>query len=222
MTATQASTPQYPELAPAGGWLIAERQRLLPPPPRQQGLLFRTVSLAARMFGRAQVPDLFPVFHIHSRLFWPWLFFASRLMPRGRLPPRDREKIILRTAWNCRSRYEWGQHVDIALSLGVSDEEILGVARGPSACPDPGERALLQACDELFREHFISADTWAELEGRYDQRLMIEIVILSGHYAMLAGFLNSAGLQLEPAVAATLDAFHSRTSRSNANDPPLV
>jgi alkylhydroperoxidase family enzyme len=196
-------------LQPEGGWRL-EPQRLLPPPPSRRGLLFRGVSLLARTFGRAEVPDLFPVLHIHRRLFWPWLLFASRLMPRGRLPARERERIILRTAWNCRSRYEWGQHVDIALACGMSDAEILRIARGPSACGDPAERALLAACDELCLDRCVSANTWAALSGRYDERLLIEILMLAGHYAMLAGLINSAGLRLEPAVAATLEAFQGR------------
>lgn len=197
-------------LQPEGGWIGPAAPRLLPPPPGQRGLLFRGVSLLARVFGRAAVPDIFPVFHINARLFWPWLWFASRLMPGGRLPARDREKIILRTAWNCRSRYEWGQHVDIALRVGVSDAEIVRVARGAEACTDQYERALLLGCDEILRDSCVSDPTWSLLSQRLDQRLMIEFVVLVGHYKMIAGFLNSAGLRLEPAIAARLQAFEQR------------
>jgi len=93
------------EIAPEGGWLHMETPRLVAPPPRERGWLFRSLSLLAKRLGRTQMPDVFTVFHINARLFWPWLFFASRLMPRGRLPAKVREKIILRTGWNCRSRY---------------------------------------------------------------------------------------------------------------------
>ncbi len=197
------------ELAPPGGWIDAGT-RLQVPPPARRGWAFRGVSLGARLFGRQQLPDIFPVFNINARLFWPWLFFASRLMPRGRLNARERELVILRTAWNCRCRYEWGQHVEIALRVGVSDEQILGVAGRlrPSA---PGrERTLMDACDELVRDHCIAATTWSELSAHYDERLLIEIAILAGHYQMLAGFLNSAGLALEPAIERVLEAFNQR------------
>jgi len=198
-------------LQPEGGWRL-EPQRLLPPPPARRGLLFRGLSRLARAFGRSEVPDLFPLLHLHRRLFWPWLLFASRLMPGGRLPAQARERIILRTAWNCRSRYEWGQHVDLALACGMSDAEILRIAHGPAACADLAERALLSACDELCRERCVSGETWAALSARYDERLLLEILMLAGHYAMLAGLLNSAGLRLEPAIAAKLDAFQARTA----------
>lgn len=198
------------ELEPEGGWIRAETTRLPAPPPSRRGLLFRGVSLASRFFGRAQVPDVFTVFHINSRLFWAWLFFASRLMPGGRLPARDREKMILRTAWNCRSRYEWGQHVDIALRVGVSDEDIVRVARGPAAFEDPRDRAQMQACDDLFGRQIIAATTWQQLSAYYDEKKLIEIVILIGHYQMIAGFLNSAGISLEAQTESKVEDFHRR------------
>ena len=198
------------ELKPEGGWAGAALPRLIPPPPAQRGLLFRGISLVAKSFGRSQVPDIFSVLHINARLFWAWLFFASRLMPGGRLPARDREKVILRTGWNCRSRYEWGQHVDIALAVGVTDAEIVRVAQGPQACTDEHERALLLACDEMTRDRCVSEQTWAMLASRLNQKLLIELVILIGHYVMIAGFLNSAGLALEQPIEEKLQRFHQR------------
>lgn len=203
---------RHDELQPDGGWRGASRSRLTPPSPKDRGLMFRSMSLVARAFGRTEMPDIFSVLHINARLFWAWLYFASKLMPGGRLPAKDREKIILRTAWNCRSRYEWGQHVDIALTVGVSDEEIIRVSRGPAACHDSNERSLLLACDEMAGSQVISDQTWAALSERYSEKLLIEIIILIGHYIMIAGFLNSGGLKLEPSIEKKLAAFHQRIS----------
>jgi alkylhydroperoxidase family enzyme len=200
------------ELRPDGGWLGPATPRLIPPAPKDRGLLFRSMGLVAKGFGRSEMPDIFSVFHINARLFWAWLYFASKLMPGGRLPAKMREKIILRTAWNCRSRYEWGQHVDIALSVGVSDEDIVRLSRGPEACSERNERALVMACDEMKQNQLISDPTWQTLSEFYDERLLIEIVILIGHYIMVAGFLNSGGLQLEPTIERKLAAFHQRIS----------
>ena len=133
-------------------------------------------------------------------------------MPWGRLPGTVREMIILRTAWNCRSRYEWGQHIEIALRVGVTDDEIVALASGPSAFTDPLICAVMQACDEVFNDKCISSDTWKMLSTHYSEKLMIEIMILIGHYEMLAGFLNSAGVALEAETEATLQAFYQRIS----------
>lgn len=202
------------ELQPEGGWIQLAEPRLRPPPPPQRGLLFRAVSGGARMFGRKQLPDLFPVFHINRRLFWPWLFFASRLMPGGRLKAQEREKVILRTGWNCRCRYEWGQHLEIGLGAGLSDDDVLRISRGPSQALDERERALLQACDDMAREQVISAATWATLAAHYREPLLIEITILIGHYQMVAGFLNSSGIALEPAIEQVVQDFHRRIGMS--------
>lgn len=201
-------------LEPENGWAQPAHVRLLPPEPSRRGPLFRSMSLVSGLFGRADVPDVLTVININPRLFWAWLFFASRLMPFGKLPADVREKIILRTGWNCRSRYEWGQHVEIALGAGVSDLEIRHVSQGPDAFSDPREQALMRACDEMLQDRFISDTTWNTLRESYSEKLLVEIVMLIGHYEMIAGFLNTAGIRLEPAIEEVLQACYLRISQS--------
>ena len=150
--------------------------------------------------------------NINPGLFWPWLLFASRLMPFGRLSGREREQLILRTAWNCRSRYEWGQHVEIAFKVGVTDEEIIALTRDTETMTDKHMQTLMLACDELCEQNQISDATWAVLAKKYNEKYLIEIMLLVGHYRMIAGFLNSSGLQLEPTIEAVLQQFHQRAA----------
>jgi 4-carboxymuconolactone decarboxylase len=198
------------ELVPDGGWTAPAAPRLSAPPPGERGWLLGLVSRMARRMGRPDIPDVIAVLHLNPRLFWPWIVFASRLMPRGRLPARLRELIILRTAWNCRSRYEWGQHVDIGLRVGLTDDEIARVPRGPAAFPGTAEGVALQACDEMCRQQFIAEDTWRLLGAHHREKALIELMLLIGHYVMIAGFLNSSGLVLEPPIEAVLQSFHGR------------
>lgn len=201
-------------LAPPLGWMSSPAARLPAPPPSARGPLFRSASKLSGWFGRQQVPDIIATLHINPGLFWPWLLFASRLMPFGRLDARTREKIILRTAWNCRSRYEWGQHVEIALRVGVTDDDIVRLTTAPETLSDAVERALMSACDQLCQNHQIHDDTWATLTAAYNEKRMIEVVLLIGHYQMIAGFLNTSGLRLEPPIEATLQAFYQRVAAS--------
>lgn len=201
------------KLKPESGWVEVGRVRLPAPPVAARGFLFRAVSRLSGVLGRDEMPDILAVLHLNPHLFWAWLFFASRLMPYGRLVATEREKIILRTAWNCRSRYEWGQHVELALAAGVSDDEIQRVAEGSQAWADPHDRALMLACDELCRDRFIAEATWQILAQKYSDSLLVEITILIGHYEMIAGFLNSAGIELEPAIEAKLQAFYARIAK---------
>jgi 4-carboxymuconolactone decarboxylase len=126
--------------------------------------------------------------------------FAGKVLA-GKLPARDRELLILRTGWHCRSPYEWGQHVRIAKAEGLSDEEIERVVAGPDA-PDwsPFDRTLLTAADELHADACISDRTWAELAARFNDKQLIEVPMLVGHYHMVAFALNSLGVQREPGV----------------------
>lgn len=197
-------------LQPEGGWICLAKPRILAPTPSERSLLFRSVSVFGKAFGRSEIPDVLSVFSKSPRLFWPWLAFASQMMPYGRLPATVREKIILRTAWNCRSRYEWGQHVDIALSVGVTDQEIVQLTKGANAASGELERAVLSACDEIYRNKLISDETWRVLSTHYSEKLLIEITILVGHYEMIAAFLNSAGLQLEAPIEQKLQEFYRR------------
>jgi alkylhydroperoxidase family enzyme len=164
-------TPVDKQLAPPGGWHPYGAPRIAP---------FDTKRLSNR------------------RLFRPWLRFAARLMPGGTLERKDSELVILRVGWNCRSRYEWGQHVIIGQREGLTPAEIARVAQGPDA---PGwstrQSALLQAADDLHRERVIAPATWTRLAAHFTDAQLIEVGMLVGHYEMLAGVLNSVGLALE-------------------------
>src|SRR5690606_38018922 len=197
-------------LQPVAGWAAPQGTRLPPPPPRERGLLFRTMALASRWFGRPELPHIFPVLNINRRIFPAWLFFASRMMPFGKLPATVREKLILRVAWNCRSRYEWGQHVDIALSVGVRDEEIVALARNDNAGFDDHDRLLMRACDQQCQNKLICAEDWQALAAHYTQAELIEMVMLVGHYEMVAGLLINAGIELEDSIEARLQEFYQR------------
>ena len=187
-------------LQPDAGWFESSN-RLPAPTSSGRKPLFRALSGVARLMGRSEVPDVIALLGRHPRLFWPWLAFASRMMPYGTLPPVTREKLILRTAWHCRSRYEWGQHV-----------EIVAVARGPAGWADDRDAAALDACEELCREKRISDSTWQALSQRFSEGQLVELTLLVGHYEMLAGFLNSAGLGLEPVIEAELQGFYRRVA----------
>jgi alkylhydroperoxidase family enzyme len=144
--------------------------------------------------------NIFDTLVRHPGLFRKWLPFGGKLLT-GKLPVRDRELLILRTGWHCRSAYEWGQHVLIARSAGISDEEIDRVREGPEAPGwDDFERVLLTAADELHQDACISDETWSALAERYDQRQLIELPMLVGHYHMVAFTLNSLGVQREEGV----------------------
>lgn len=205
-----STMPIERQLAPPAGWIDTGAPRLAPialsrlsPPVRL--LLQVGARWGSRRTGSTVVPDVFLLLLRHPHLFWSWLRFASKLMPFGTLDRRDAELVILRVAWNCRCRYEWGQHVSIGLRAGVAAEEITRLAQGPQAEGwSPVQRALIQATDELHAQHQISDATWQQLSEHLGPRRSLEATMLVGHYEMLAGVLNSACLPLEADTEARL------------------
>jgi len=128
-----------------------------------------------------------------------WLPFGGKLL-NGKIPPRDRELLILRTGWNCGSEYEWAQHVVLGRSAGLTENEILRIPNGPGGAWSPGDSTLLQAADEIHSDYCISDTTWASLREVYDTAQLIELPMLVGHYHMVAMTLNSLGVQLDPGL----------------------
>ena len=109
-------------------------------------------ELAGRISGSGP-PNIFTTLGRHPRLFRAWLRYSAHLMPFGQLPRRDTELVILRVAWQCRSAYEWQQHVPIALRVGLTPDEVAGVADDPAAGGfTERQRALLAVSDELLAE----------------------------------------------------------------------
>lgn len=145
--------------------------------------------------------NIFATLAHHVRLFRRWLPFGGVLLQGGTLPERDRELVILRVAFRCGARYEWGQHVGIARAAGVTDDEIRRVATGPDVPGwSEGDAMVLRAVDELHDDFCITDDTWAALASHYSTEQLIELPMLAGHYALLAGALNSFGVQPEGAL----------------------
>ena len=147
--------------------------------------------------------NIFLTFANHPGLFRRWLPFGGKLLVGGKLPAREREMVVLRTARRCGSEYEWGQHVTMGRDAGLTDDEIRSLRRldgaGLDGWPD-ADRTIVQATDELVADHRLSDGTWDALAGRFDDQQLVELCVLAGHYAMLAGFLNSVGVEREEGV----------------------
>jgi 4-carboxymuconolactone decarboxylase len=128
-----------------------------------------------------------------------WLPFGGKLL-NGKIPARDRELLILRTAWNCRAEYEWAQHVRIGRAVGLSDDEIDRVPHGPEGGWGPFDSTLLRAADELHGQVTITDPTWTALAEVYDTEQLIELPMLVGHYHMVAMTLNALRVGLDPGL----------------------
>lgn len=185
MTETHGPRPTTPRIPPLAAEEMDPRQAEL---MGQVGIGGPTVNIFATLVR-------------HPGLFNRWLPFGGKLLA-GKLSARDRELLILRTGWLCRSEYEWSQHVALARSVGMTDAEIHRTIAGPAAEGwTPLEAVLLQAADELHTDACITDVTWEALAEHYDELQLIEIPMVVGHYHLVSFTLNSLGVPLEDGVA---------------------
>jgi alkylhydroperoxidase family enzyme len=177
-----------------------KRRRIIPLEPDQWSDATRALLGGARLSDRdaPKPPNILRTIAHHPRLLQPFLAFAATLAIGGVLPRRDSELLALRTAWNCACAFEWGHHVIYARSAGLSETEILRVARGPDVSGwSARDRALLSAADELHAHDDVTPETWDALAGSFDDAELVEVTFVVGNYTMLSMVANATGVPLE-------------------------
>lgn len=133
----------------------------------------------------------------HAELYKAHMDVAQKYLSDCEMDIRDRELAILRIAWLSQAPFEWGSHVKIAKRNGVTSEEIERVIEGsPAPRWSKRDRAIVRAMEELHFESMITDDTWADLEEFYNDKKLIELVILAGQYKTVAYYQNSLRLPL--------------------------
>ncbi len=158
-------------------------------------------ELLSRYGQGGRLLNIFRTLVHHPKLLRRWSVFGNHVLAKSTLPERERELLILRVGWLCRSEYEWAQHVVIGKRTGLTDDEIRRVADGPDAPGwDAFDRVLLRAADELCGDAFLSDATWSELSRRYDTKQPMDLVFTVGQYNLVSMALNTLGVQLDPGL----------------------
>ena len=163
-----------------------------------QAKVLETFANPENMVGGGKVLNIFRTLAHAPKALRAFLGWGDYILSRRNdLPAREREMIILRTGWNCRSGYEFAQHTRIGLQCGLTEEEIARIKAGPDAQGWTAiEAAMLRAADELVSDHFVSDATWAALEPLGDKARM-DVVFTVGQYTQVSMMLNSFGIQIE-------------------------
>lgn len=139
------------------------------------------------VFSRVLVrrPDMY-------RIFLP---FIEKVIADTRLPPRDRQIIVLRTLAAAHDTYELHHHKVISVKTGMSEAEIEAAVSGEGLAGF--DRTLADAAEQLLRDQVIDDATWAALAARYSQEQLMEVVFLSGCYVTMAMLTKTFEMPLE-------------------------
>ena len=176
-----------PRIAPLqNADLDAEQQEIVAPMGDRVLNIFRTMIQAPKA----------------AKGFLAWGNYV--LSKKNDLPPREREIVILRIGYLCKSGYEWTQHVPIGVRAGLTDDEVARIKGGADASGwNPADQALLRAADELHHDQFITDATWAALKAHFTDKQCMDVVFTAGQYTQVSMILNSFGVQLD--AGQTLD-----------------
>jgi 4-carboxymuconolactone decarboxylase len=161
----------------------------------------RVVLNVQRMTANAQ-----SIFLTRSRL-------SNALFTKIAIDPRLREIAILRTAKDCHSVYEWTQHVPAAKHVGVTDEQIASIENWQSAkCFSEVERLVLQFTDEVNANVKASRTTLKAIKRHLSPAMIIELLIIIGHWRQTASILETTEVELED-FAGKIDILENMTPR---------
>lgn len=142
-------------------------------------------------------PQIFLRILAHQpRLMGNVVALGGSLMYKGLLPERQREIAIFRVAVRTRCDYEWAMHRALfAQRCAITDEQLQALrAETPTyAGWTDEEQLLIAAVDELHEQSTISGSTWQRMCAHWSPAQVLEIIILIGHYHLVAFFMNATG-----------------------------
>ena len=134
----------------------------------------------------------------HPALLNAWMPFRNHVVANSTLSARQRELLILRTAHNCQSDYEWHHHVERGLLAGLTELEISRIREGADAIGwQADEAALLTAADDCHRDQCMTEKTLQKVCPHFSEQQQLDIVVTVGMYMTLAMIIKSWNVLLE-------------------------
>ena len=133
------------------------------------------------------------------------------------VPMRDREIVIDRTCARCGCEYEWGVHIAFfADRVGLTAEQVSSLTHGRSADPcwiDERDRVLIEMVDALHDGSDVDDHLWSRLSAVFDERQLLDLLLLAGWYHAISYVARAARVPLEPAAPTFASVGHDQPTR---------
>jgi alkylhydroperoxidase family enzyme len=131
--------------------------------------------------------------------FRPMMGLGMSILAQQQLSAKLRELVILRVGSLSNARYEWVQHVPIALAAGATEAQVAALERGDVEGPfDELERVVLRFTTEVVKQVRASDETFAALAALVSPREVVELVLTIGYYMMIARLLETTSVDMDP------------------------
>ncbi len=124
------------------------------------------------------------------------------------LTPRLSEFVIIITAREWSSPYEWNAHHRLAMQAGLNPEIATAVADGRRPEGMTADEAAVYAfCIELHRNRSVSDVTYARALEQVGEQGVMDMIGLSGWYTLVSMVLNTARVPLPENATQRLQPF---------------
>ena len=130
-----------------------------------------------------------------TKALLPW---SNYIQSKNDLAPREKEIVVLRTSFLCRSGYEWSHHARLGQAAGLNEGEIAALKeKNAGHIWSSADAALIRACDELVLGHDVSDATWCALGERLSEKQIMDLIFTVGQYTQVAMIVNAFGVQID-------------------------
>ena len=121
------------------------------------------------------------------------------------MPNGLKEVVIITTAREIKSQYEFTAHARLAREENVSDETIRAIAQGTAPQGLSGDEELLvRFTQQLLRDHKVSDATYNAVNERFGVQGTVDLTGLIGHYLLVGQFLAVFDVELAPGATPEL------------------
>ena len=123
----------------------------------------------------------------------------------GDLPKDLREVVILTTAREIASQYEFTAHARFAREFGVSESTISALADGSAPAGLSGDEELVvRFAQELLRNRSVSEGSFDAVKDRFGVQETVELVGIIGHYQLVGNIIAAFDIRLAPGTTPEL------------------
>jgi alkylhydroperoxidase family enzyme len=140
-------------------------------------------------------------------IFTAYLPYLRSIIGPGELEQRIKELVEVRTVVLCRCLYSTSHRVRSARAAGVSEKDIVEVARGDLSGFDSRERLALELAEALTvspasvayadAPQLVSGEMLARLRAGFTEPQIVELVAVIGLWNALARFHRVMGFELD-------------------------
>ena len=121
------------------------------------------------------------------------------------LPNSLKEVVIIATAREIKSQYEFTAHARLAREAKVSDETIKAIAQGTAPQGLSGDEELLvRFTQQLLRDHKVNDATYNAVKDRFGVQGTVDVTGLIGHYLLVGQFLAVFDVELAEGITPEL------------------